>query len=112
MFIGTSYVKLPTNVPPDGKTSAWLTADAMLALVWGGGAWLSSRAKMAGVPGLKARRGIVSGRGGYGYIGRPPRWRFPDSVLMDGMEYNSLNTSALEYRSSSGVILVTAREGS
>ena len=104
-FTGASYVTMPTRTPPDEKTSAWLSAEGMFGLVWDGGDWFSAAAKQLGVPGAKTKRNIRSPLKGTAYIGQPPRWRYPSVVSVNGTEYRSSNTSALDYRDSEGRLL-------
>ena len=103
-FTGASYIILPKTVPPDDRTAMFLMAEGLLGLVWGGGRWFSTQAKIRGIPGAtrKSRRGIVSELKGTVYSGPPPRWRYPDSVTVGGTKYLSTNTSALEYYSAEG----------
>ena len=112
-FTGASYIILPKTVPPDGRTAMFLMAEGLLGLVWGGERWFSEQAKIRGIPGAtrKGRRGIVSELEGTVYSGPPPRWRYPDSVTVDGIKYRSANTSALEYYSAEGKMLDVAAFG-
>lgn len=112
-YTGASYIVMPKTLPPDARTAMFLMAEGMLGLVWGGGSWFSPQAKTVGIPGAtrKSRRGRVSGLEGTVYSGPPPRWRYPDSVTLDGTKYESTNTSALDYYSAEGTLLDIAALG-
>ena len=106
IFSGVSYIMLPTNLPPDEKTSLWLAAQGMLGLAWGGGKWLSQRAKTMDLPlNSNMKRGMKSNLPGTAYAMPPLLWRYPDSISVNGTDYVSKNVSALYYQSSDGQTL-------
>lgn len=109
VFSGVSYIRLPTNteLPPDLKTSAWLTAQGMMGLAWGARQlWSPKSATKANIPrGETIRGGRTSFLHGTAYIGAPPRWRYPDQITVNGTEYHSPNTSMLRYESADGQVL-------
>ena len=108
VFSGVSYIRLPTNVPPDKKTSLWLAAEGMLGLAWGGGKWLSRGARTLNLPldsNSNMKRGMKSNLQGTAYAGPPPLWRYPDVIRVNGTDYHSMNVSALYYQSTDGQTL-------
>ena len=100
IFSGASYIRLPTNLPPDKKTSLWLAAEGMLGLAWGGGKWLSQGARTMNLPlNSNMKRGMESNLQGTAYARPPLLWRYPDLISVNGTDYRSMNVSALYYQS-------------
>ena len=111
IFSGVSFIRLPTNLPPDEKTSLWLAAEGMLGLAWGGGKWLVRGAKMMDLPlNSNMKRGMKSNLQGTAYARPPLLWRYPDLISVNGTDYRSKNVSALYYQSTDGQTLDLTRE--
>ena len=106
-FTGASYISVPATLPSSiTSNSLWLQAEGVLGLVWGGGQWFADVAKGSGVPGARKRkRGIISAAKGTVYAVAPTRWVYPSSITVNGTEYTSGNTSALDYASADGTRL-------
>lgn len=120
---GASYVQLPAGVPPvDDENVNWLLAEGMLGFVWGGGQWFAAgggqgsinpvpRSIITGAgnrpPGRRnvRRRSIVSARKGTAYVQAPRKWRWPDSVTVNGTEYSNAGRGDLRYESADGTPL-------
>ncbi len=91
---GASYITVPKALPPDEKTSAWLTAEGMLQLVWGGGRWGGIEKSMFhGVsPKSRLRRDIRSARQGQLWARSPLRAVYADVVEFRGEVYTGDGT--------------------
>ena len=48
------------------------------------------------VPRAKSRRNTIKNGHGTAYIAIPPQWTYPDQITVNGTDYHSANTSALE----------------
>lgn len=105
VFSGVSYIRLPTNVPSDEKTSLWLSAEGILGLVWGREKWLSQEAKDMNLPLGNMKRGRESSLRGTAYARPPLIWKYPDVITMNRTEYVSTNTSRLYYKTAGGQTL-------
>lgn len=112
-FTGASYVTLPNAVPADITTSELLAAQGLLGLATGGATWSAPNTKWKQFPGPrdKSRRDIIRGHKGNAYAGPPPQSRYPDIITINGTDYHSTNTSALNYQSADGQPLDTADLG-
>ncbi|KAL8762009.1 MAG: hypothetical protein Q9184_001926 [Pyrenodesmia sp. 2 TL-2023] len=90
---GASFIRMPTSLPPDPKTSIWLQAEGMLGMIWGSsGAWFVHEGAKARWgpkvrPRSKMRRDIRSAEKGKLWARSPPRAVFPDMVEIDGEVY-------------------------
>ena len=102
---GASFVRLPVGTPPvNDENVNWLTAEGMRGFVWGSGQWFSEavapessiRGGEGAGPGrrrwrwrtTRLKRGIVSAQKGTAYVQAPRKSRWPDSVEINGAEYN------------------------
>ena len=111
-FTGASYISVPAMVTDGGGgQSAWLQAEGVLGLVWGGGEWFAKGWSGPGATRRKRRRGIVSEEKGTVYATAPRSWVYPNSITVNGTEYTSGNTSALEYASADGTRLAVLADG-
>lgn len=109
---GASYIEMPRAVPPDEKRSAWLSAEGVYGLVWGGGKWFSSPAASrtlgyaAGIsPRSRLRRDVRSEAKGTVHAGRPPRWIYPTVIRVNGTNYTDGGAGNLVYKDGAGVAL-------
>lgn len=105
-FTGASYILLPKTLPPAGSSSLWLGAEGVLALAWGGGEWVSERgreAALTGGGGLKRRS--MNPNEATAYLAAPAWWRYPDVITINGTDYLSGNTSALDYHDVDGHVV-------
>ena len=103
---GVSYIRLPTTVPTNAKTSLWLAAEGMLGLVWAGGRWLAPGVKNVRLAqGGISKRGIRSSLKGTAYARSPLMWRYPDVIVLNGTNYRSTNTSTPFYQTADGQTL-------
>ncbi|KAI4087548.1 MAG: hypothetical protein LQ344_006701 [Seirophora lacunosa] len=104
---GASYIVVPRHLPPDEKASAWMAAEGMLGMVWGGGEWFGSlNAKTRwGVPRRrsKVRRDVRSVEKGRLWAGPPPRAVWPDLVEMGGKVYRGNGSGPVMVADGSGV---------
>lgn len=106
---GASYIEMPRILPPDDKVSAWLSAEGVLGLVYGGGDWFSSPAASrvlghtVGVsPKSRLRRDIRSGSRGTVYAGPPRRWIYPTFISVNGVNYTDEGAGNLLYKDGAG----------
>ncbi|KAL8714605.1 MAG: hypothetical protein Q9220_001553 [cf. Caloplaca sp. 1 TL-2023] len=110
---GASYVRLPTAVPPDEKTSLWLAAEGMLGLVWGGGKWFADaesqqRTELFLQPGWMSyghKRGIRSNQRGIGVYDSPKRWVYASIIEIDGTNYTRRDGLDAVYEDLEGSVL-------
>ncbi|KAL8868388.1 MAG: hypothetical protein Q9174_005027 [Haloplaca sp. 1 TL-2023] len=109
---GASYIELPRSLPPDAKTSAWLAAEGLFGLVWGGGKWFSSPAAsriLGYAPGVRPRshlrRDIRSESKGQVYAGRPPRFVYPAIIKWNGKIYHDSGSVNQTYVDDNGITL-------
>ena len=109
-FTGASYVTFPYSVPVDVTSSELLAAQGLLGLATASATWSAPNTKFPGVR-RKIRRDIIRGQKGNAYVGPPPRSRYPDIITINGTDYHSTNTSALNYQSANGQSLDTADLG-
>ncbi|KAG7005808.1 hypothetical protein G7Y79_00017g041900 [Physcia stellaris] len=111
-FTGASYILLPKTLPPTGSSSLWLGAEGLLALAWGGGKWVSERGRNAGLTGLGGlRRRSMNPNEATAYLAPPAWWRYPDVITINGTDYLSSNTSALDYHDIDGHVVDLASIG-
>lgn len=82
-------------------------AQGLLGLATAGETWSAPGLNLKGLPGFwsNCRREIINGQRGIAYIGPPPHSRYPDLIFVNGTEYRSINTSALEFQSKDGRFL-------
>ena len=116
---GASYIRLPAGLPPvDEGNVDWLLAEGMLGFVWGGGRWFAGGHQGSinpvprSIPGAAVdppegkrrlkRGGIVSAQKGTAYVQAPRKWRWPDSVHVNGTEYSNAGRGDLRYESADG----------
>ncbi|KAL8639929.1 MAG: hypothetical protein Q9228_003093 [Teloschistes exilis] len=106
---GASYIEMPRYVPPDDTVSAWLSAEGVLGLVYGGGDWFSSPAasRILGSttrasPKSRLRRDIRSRNRGTVYAGPPRRWTYPTFISVDGLNYTDKGAGNLLYKDEFG----------
>ena len=101
---GASYITVPKVLPPSESVSQWLMAEGMLALVWGGGYWVSKHARNFPTTKLTPR-GITSKNKGTFYAKPPPRWVYADLITVNGTEYTNHKHGGLVYESNAGAVL-------
>lgn len=114
---GASYIQLPASFPPVNNGNVnWLMAEGMLGFVWGGGQWFagggqgSTRPVPRSIAGAgdhergrrRPKRGIVSAQKGTAYVQPPRKWRWPDSVTVNGTEYSNAGRGDMRYESADG----------
>ncbi|KAL8916492.1 MAG: hypothetical protein Q9172_006282 [Xanthocarpia lactea] len=110
---GVSYVTLPEGINEDITDNELLASEGLLGLRTTQQQWTAPGVSAAalfnaaalGALGSKFRRGIIRGESGTVYIGPPPRGRYPDLAVVNGVEYRSTNTSALDFRDADGQLL-------
>ncbi|KAL8734030.1 MAG: hypothetical protein Q9166_001791 [cf. Caloplaca sp. 2 TL-2023] len=115
---GVSYVQLPNEVPEDITTAEFVAVQGLLGLQTADKTWFApgvipSTLLGTGTSrfGSRSRRDVVRGLQGTAYIGPPPRSRYPDLITVNGTEYRSTNTSALNFQDSDGQFLDTSTLG-
>lgn len=102
---GASYIALPKALPPDEKTSPWLMAEGMLALIWGGGAWFgnsNARKVCFDRRPIEHRRDVHSTQKGRMCARSPPRTVYADVVEVRGEVYKGNGTDGVIYMDSRG----------
>ncbi|KAL8702133.1 MAG: hypothetical protein Q9201_004567 [Fulgogasparrea decipioides] len=109
---GASYIEMPRAFPLNEKISAWLAAEGIFGLVWGGGKWFSSpsASRLLGysvgvTPRSRLRRDVRSKLKGTVYAGRPPRWTYPAFIRVDGANYTHDGAGGLVYKDEAGSML-------
>ena len=110
---GVSYIVLPQGIEQDTTNNEILASQGLLGLRTAQQQWTAPGVSAAalfngaasGALGSKFRRGIIRGESGTVYIGPPPRGRYPDLAVVNGVEYRSINTSALDFRDANGQLL-------
>jgi len=109
---GASFIRLPTILPPSGEVSAWLAAEVVLGLVWGGGNWFASSSASAYLGrsfDLQKRREpwrVTSAEKGRVYAMPPPGVAFPTFLSINGSNYTAETARSPVYRDDeTGVVL-------
>ena len=112
-FTGASYVTFPNSIPVDITASEIAAAQGLLGLTTASESWFAPNTDWRPYPRTrpKSRRGIIRGQKGNAYIGPPPQSRYPDVITVNGTDYRSTNTSALNYQSANGQLLDFAALG-
>lgn len=108
LFIsGASYVQLPNKVPETVAEAELVAVQGLLGLRSLEKSWTAPGVHMRGSAEFetKSKRDIFGVQKGDAYIGPPPRGRFPDIITVNGTNYRSTNTSALDYRNADGELL-------
>lgn len=115
---GASYIEMPRSLPPDGKASAWLSAEGVLGLVWGEGSWFGSpiASKTFGhasgvTPKSRLRRDIRSELKGTVYAGPPSGLVYPTFIEVNGTRYTEEGVDGSVYKDAAGNVLNLAQLG-
>lgn len=109
------YISLPKALPPDAAANRWMGMQGILYMAFGGGNWFTTQAagRLCGAAvgsqtpstSTRARRDIRSPLRGDLCIGPAPRWRWPEVVEVNGMEYSDGGRGDRMYADAAGVVL-------
>lgn len=118
---GVNYIKLPKALPPDLTTSAWLGAEGILGLVWGGGQWFLNGEAYHAVtrdgmngrvlpdwaqPSTLMKRKVRSDfQEKTVFAQRPSKSMYPTVVEVEGSNYTNGGRNDLNYRDQNGMLL-------
>ncbi|KAL9604097.1 MAG: hypothetical protein Q9219_000685 [cf. Caloplaca sp. 3 TL-2023] len=106
---GASYVRIPSELPPDPRIAYHLVMEGLLGLVWSGGGWFSSPSaqKLLGSKSglLLRKRTSVDTKPtatAIAYARPPRRVRYPDLLEINGSQYTLSDTGTKMYTSQGG----------
>ncbi|KAL8688330.1 MAG: hypothetical protein Q9218_005733 [Villophora microphyllina] len=120
---GASYIVLPKELPPDDDTSAWLSAEGMVGLVWPKGNWFSTsmggparsnllaaaaaqlRGSGLGMRKRNVNSHIRSVEKGAVFCRGPSRSVWVNAIFVNGTEFKAEGSGSAIYTSGDGQLL-------